>query len=107
MAISANNITQISLSVHDFATIRREKALGRIGAKCAEWAEYMVGSFAMLRFVEKFKSEESGAITVDWVVLTAAILGVMFGALTVFHTGAKAHADLTSETIAAQDIPDY
>ena len=61
----------------------------------------------MLHHVNKFKEDECGAITVDWVVLTAAILGVMFGALSVFHTGAKAHADLTSETIAEQNIPDY
>ena len=57
--------------------------------------------------VDKFLSDESGAITVDWVVLTAAILGVMFGALTVFHNGANAHAELTSQTIADQDIPSY
>ena len=57
--------------------------------------------------VNKFLSDDSGAITVDWVVLTAAILGVMFGALTVFHNGASAHADLTSQTIAERDIPAY
>ena len=32
----------------------------------------------MLNFIKKFKNDESGAITVDWVVLTAAI--VLFGA---------------------------
>ena len=32
----------------------------------------------MLNFIKKFKNDESGAITVDWVVLTAAI--VLLGA---------------------------
>ncbi len=61
----------------------------------------------MSRLFNKFNSDESGAITVDWVVLTAAILGVLFGALTVFHNGAKAHADLTAQTMSDQDIPTY
>ncbi|MCO4848964.1 MAG: hypothetical protein KC448_13455 [Yoonia sp.] len=36
----------------------------------------------MLNFIKNFKNDESGAVTVDWVVLTAAIvlLGVAVGA---------------------------
>ncbi len=34
-----------------------------------------------MRIFKNVWQEESGAITVDWVVLTAAILGVLFGAL--------------------------
>ena len=61
----------------------------------------------MLRHVNKFLKDESGAITVDWVVLTALILGVLFGALTTFQNGTIAHAELTAETMTAQGIPGY
>ncbi len=61
----------------------------------------------MSRQFKKFLNDESGAITVDWVVLTAAILGVLFGALTVFNQGAHNHAKLTSSTMAAQGIATY
>jgi len=33
----------------------------------------------MLNFIKNFKNDESGAVTVDWVVLTAAI--VLLGAV--------------------------
>ena len=61
----------------------------------------------MPRLFRKFKKDEGGAITVDWVVLTAAVLGVLFGALVVFNQGAVAHAELTSETLEDLDIPTY
>lgn len=57
--------------------------------------------------VEKFRGDESGAITVDWVVLTAAILGILFGASTVFNQGAVNHANLTSSTMDAHGVPTY
>lgn len=57
--------------------------------------------------IKRFSKDQSGAITVDWVVLTAAILGVLFGALTVFNQGAYNHANLTSSTLDAQGIPTY
>jgi len=30
----------------------------------------------MLNFCEKFRRDEDGAVTVDWVVLTAALVGI-------------------------------
>lgn len=57
--------------------------------------------------ISKFAQDEDGAVTVDWVVLTAVILGVLFGALTTFNEGAMDHAKLTSSTIEAQNIPTY
>jgi Flp pilus assembly pilin Flp len=35
----------------------------------------------MLQKVEVFLSDESGAVTVDWVVLTAAIVGLGIGVM--------------------------
>lgn len=57
--------------------------------------------------MQNFLKDETGAITVDWVVLTAAILGILFGAMTVFSQGAVNHAKLTSSTMDAQGIPTY
>ena len=61
----------------------------------------------MIKVTKNFLAAEDGAITVDWVVLTAAILGVLFGALTTFNQSAMDHAELTSSTIDAQGIPTY
>ena len=55
----------------------------------------------MLNFIKNFKNDESGAVTVDWVVLTAAIvlLGVAVG--TSVSTGAKDLAtDLSADLTA-------
>jgi len=30
----------------------------------------------MIKFIKKFRQEEEGAVTVDWVVLTAAVVGL-------------------------------
>ncbi|NOC46504.1 hypothetical protein [Ruegeria sp. HKCCD7559] len=30
----------------------------------------------MLKFLNRFKSDEAGAVTVDWVVLTAVLIGL-------------------------------
>ena len=30
----------------------------------------------MLKFIKKFRADEVGAVTVDWVVLTAAVVGL-------------------------------
>ena len=61
----------------------------------------------MYRKINKFLRSEDGAITVEWVVITAMVLGVIFGALAVFHQGAMSHAELTGSTLEAQDIPIY
>lgn len=61
----------------------------------------------MTEEVRTFFTTEDGGITVDWVVLTAVVLGVLLGALTTFNQGAMDHAKLTSSTIDAQGIPGY
>lgn len=30
----------------------------------------------MIKFIKKFRNDEEGAVTVDWVVLTAAVVGL-------------------------------
>jgi Flp pilus assembly pilin Flp len=49
----------------------------------------------MLNFIKNFRADEDGAVTVDWVVLTAAIVGLGIAVLTTVRQGA---------TDLAQDI---
>ncbi|MCO4848965.1 MAG: hypothetical protein KC448_13460 [Yoonia sp.] len=59
----------------------------------------------MLNFIKNFKNDESGAVTVDWVVLTAAIvlLGVAVGASV--SGGAKGLAADIGADMTAQISP--
>ncbi|MDG1118798.1 MAG: hypothetical protein P8N72_16985 [Flavimaricola sp.] len=46
----------------------------------------------MLNFIKSFRANESGAVTVDWVVLTAAIVGLGAAVLTSVSNGAEVMA---------------
>ena len=35
----------------------------------------------MINFIKNFRKDENGAVTVDWVVLTAAVVGLGFAVL--------------------------
>jgi Flp pilus assembly pilin Flp len=57
----------------------------------------------MTNFFKNFRNNEDGAVTVDWVVLTAAVVGLAIAAYTSIQTGAT---DLTAKTgsfLSAQD----
>jgi|SaaInl74LU_5_DNA_1037368.scaffolds.fasta_scaffold92787_2 Flp pilus assembly pilin Flp len=43
----------------------------------------------MLNFTKSFSADEDGAVTVDWVVLTAAIVGLGIAVLTSVSNGAE------------------
>jgi Flp pilus assembly pilin Flp len=43
----------------------------------------------MLNFIKNFRADEDGAVTVDWVVLTAAIVGLGIAVLTTVSQGAE------------------
>jgi Flp pilus assembly pilin Flp len=49
----------------------------------------------MIKFFKNFRKDENGAVTVDWVVLTAAVVALAGAAYTSIQTGAS---DLTSST---------
>ena len=40
----------------------------------------------MKKFLNAFVKDEDGAVTVDWVVLTAAIVGIALGVIAVIRT---------------------
>jgi Flp pilus assembly pilin Flp len=42
----------------------------------------------MLNFIKNFRRDEDGAVTVDWVVLTAAIVGLGIAVLQTVRSGA-------------------
>jgi len=46
----------------------------------------------MMNFLKNFKNDESGAVTVDWVVLTAAIVGLGLVVMTTVRTAVTAEA---------------
>lgn len=47
----------------------------------------------MFNFIKTFRADEDGAVTVDWVVLTAAIVGLGIAVLTTVSNGAEDLAD--------------
>ena len=55
----------------------------------------------MLNFIKNFRNDEDGAVTVDWVVLTAAIVGLGIAVLTSVGAGTTDLADATSARISA------
>ena len=46
----------------------------------------------MLNYIKNFRADEDGAVTVDWVVLTAAIVGLGIAVLSSVRTGAETMA---------------
>ena len=42
----------------------------------------------MMNFIKNFRADEDGAVTVDWVVLTAAVVGLAVAAYSSISTGA-------------------
>lgn len=49
----------------------------------------------MIKFFKNFRKDEDGAVTVDWVVLTAAVVALAGAAYGSIQSGAS---DLTSST---------
>lgn len=49
----------------------------------------------MMKFIKNFRKDEDGAVTVDWVVLTAAVVGMCVLAYGYVKDGATSLADRT------------
>jgi len=47
----------------------------------------------MLNYIKNFAADQDGAVTVDWVVLTAAIVGLGIAVLTSVSNGAETMAN--------------
>ena len=58
----------------------------------------------MIKFIKNFRKDEDGAVTVDWVVLTAAIVGLGIAAVTTVSNGIDTAAtELVTDLSAASD----
>jgi Flp pilus assembly pilin Flp len=57
----------------------------------------------MMKFIKNFRNDEDGAVTVDWVVLTAAVVGLAVAAYSSIESGATALTGKTSEFLIEQD----
>ncbi|MEP1329054.1 hypothetical protein [Pseudophaeobacter sp.] len=50
----------------------------------------------MIKFIKNFRKDDSGAVTVDWVVLTAAVCALAGAAYTSIQTGSSSLTASTS-----------
>ena len=60
----------------------------------------------MLDFIKTFRADEDGAVTVDWVVLTAAIVGLGIAVLLAVRGGTVDMATDIGSTLSGADVPD-
>ncbi|MEM8773718.1 MAG: hypothetical protein AAGF53_01715 [Pseudomonadota bacterium] len=58
----------------------------------------------MIKFIENFRKEEEGAVTVDWVVLTAAVVGLGVAGVTAVSGGVNTLATNISTGVAGQTV---
>ncbi|MEL7026603.1 MAG: hypothetical protein AAGO57_05135 [Pseudomonadota bacterium] len=61
----------------------------------------------MLAKTTEFLTSEDGAVTVDWVVLTAAIVGLGIAVLASVSGGVTTLSDTISSNLANQEIATY
>lgn len=58
----------------------------------------------MIKFIKKFRKEDEGAVTVDWVVLTAAVVGLGVAGVAAVSGGVDTLATNISTGVAAQQV---
>ncbi len=56
------------------------------------------------KLFKNFRNDEEGAVTVDWVVLTAAVIGLGVVALTAVKGGTKVLVDKISTSLVAKPV---
>jgi Flp pilus assembly pilin Flp len=61
----------------------------------------------MLNFIKNFRRDEDGAVTVDWVVLTAALVGIGIAVIGSIDDGTTAMGDKMSTMLEAQKTATY
>ena len=58
----------------------------------------------LFNLIKKFRSDESGAVTVDWVVLTAAVIGMGMLVLIPVATGTESLSEVVGGSIAGVNV---
>ena len=59
----------------------------------------------MLRSLRKFRDDQHGAVTVDWVVLTAAIIGFSIAVLLIFADATMSQSNSVGNRISELEVP--
>ena len=60
----------------------------------------------MLNFIKNFRRDEDGAVTVDWVVLTAALVGLGLAVMSVVSGGLEDLSGDINSQLEADHITD-
>lgn len=58
----------------------------------------------MMKLISRFQRDESGAVTVDWVVLSAAVIGMGMLVLTPIAFTADSNASDIADNIATYEV---
>ena len=58
----------------------------------------------LLNLIKTFQADEDGAVTVDWVVLTAAIVGLGIAVLTTVGNATDDYADKVGTYLSTQGV---
>lgn len=58
----------------------------------------------MIKFIKKFRKDEEGAVTVDWVVLTAAVVGLGVAGVSTVSGGVNTLAGSISSGVTNQTV---
>ena len=58
----------------------------------------------MLRFIKSFRYQDDGAVTVDWVVLTAATVGLSVAVIALVADGAMDHSTGVGAALSDQAL---
>ena len=59
----------------------------------------------LFKLAKKFNNEEDGAVTVDWVVLTAAVVGLGVAALAAVKSGTGSLSTKISNYLSSVTVP--
>jgi len=65
---------------------------------------YGESAMKLFKLVKNFRNDEEGAVTVDWVVLTAAVVGLGVAALAAVKGGTGALTSKISAHLSGQSI---
>ncbi|WP_238365987.1 Flp family type IVb pilin [Mesobacterium pallidum] len=57
----------------------------------------------MIKFFKNFRNDEDGAVTVDWVVLTAAVVGLAIAAYSTIESSANDLIDAAAVAVDGED----
>ena len=58
----------------------------------------------MIKFIKKFRKDEEGAVTVDWVVLTAAVVGLGVAGVSTVSGGVNTLASSIQTGVSGKSV---